>query len=117
MGALAADTGVWQLRTALPLRSTGQAPHWPIPQPYFVPFSFRTSRITHNRGMSAGTSTVVDRPFTVSWKAMTAVSYLLIFTSYHTWFSRGPRATIQPSALPVSYRLHCTLYTHPRARI
>src|SRR6202051_926013 len=77
MGALAAaDTGVWQLRTALPFKCTVHAPHWPIPQPYLVPFSFRTSRITHKRGMSAGTSTVVDRPFTVSWKAMMAVSYL-----------------------------------------
>ena len=78
MGALAAaETGVWQLRTALPFRCTVHAPHWPMPQPYLVPFSFRTSRITHNRGMSAGTSTVLDRPFTVSWKAMTAVSYLV----------------------------------------
>src|SRR3984957_411595 len=78
MGALAAaDTGVWQLLTALPFRCTVQAPHWPMPQPNFVPFSFRTSRITHKRGISAGTSTVLDRPFTVSWKAMRAVSYLL----------------------------------------
>src|ERR1700735_1331212 len=78
MGALAAaDTGVWQLRTGLPLRCTVHAPHCPMPQPYFVPFSFRTSRITHKRGISAGTSTVLDRPFTVSWKAMPAVSYLL----------------------------------------
>ena len=30
----------------------------------FPPFRFRTSRITHNRGMSAGTSTVADLPLT-----------------------------------------------------
>src|SRR5271154_2129319 len=78
MGALAAAaTGGWQLRTALPFRCTVQAPHWPMPQPYLVPFSFKTSRITHNRGISAGTSTVLDRPLTVSWKAITGVSYLL----------------------------------------
>src|ERR1700689_1849612 len=80
MGALAAAaTGVWQLRTALPLRCTVHAPHWPMPQPYFVPFSFRTSRMAHNRGMSAGTSTVVDRPFTVSWKAIGS----LLFVDLH----------------------------------
>src|SRR5271170_7295086 len=85
MGALAAaETGVWQLRTALPFRCTVQAPHWPMPQPYFVPFSFRTSRITHKRGISAGTSTVLDRPFTVSWKAMTVglLSATLHLVSY-----------------------------------
>ena len=60
----AADTGVWQARTARPRRCTVQAPHWPMPQPNLVPFRFRTSRITHSRGISAGTSTVVDRPFT-----------------------------------------------------
>src|SRR5580658_8361607 len=89
MGPLvAAETGVWQLRTALPLRCTVHAPHCPMPQPYFVPLSFRTSRITHKRGMSAGTSTVLDRPFTVSWKAMPAVSYLLSALSMIPVFRR-----------------------------
>ena len=60
IGALAAmDTGVWHDRTGRPRRCTVQAPHWPMPQPNFVPLRFRTSRITHSRGMSAGTSTVV----------------------------------------------------------
>src|ERR1700722_8813040 len=113
MGVLAAaETGVWQLRTALPLRCTVHAPHWPIPQPYFVPFSFRTSRITHSRGISAGTSTVLDRPFTVSWKAMTAVSYLR--TAIRSYlFSGGRKGRLRRCAgaagWNVSYRIHCSL--------
>src|SRR5208282_6728690 len=103
MGAVATETGVWQLRTALPLRCTVQAPHWPIPQPYLVPFSFRTSRITHNRGISAGTSTVLDRPFTVSWKAMMAVSYLL--SAPRIIPVSGIRETEEDS--DVTYRFHC----------
>jgi len=47
-----------------------QAPHWPIPQPYFVPRRFSTSRMTHKRGMSAGASTVAGRPFTVNLYGM-----------------------------------------------
>src|SRR5580704_483161 len=107
MGVLAAaETGVWQLRTALPFRCTVHAPHWPIPQPNLVPFSFRTSRITHNRGMSAGTSTVLDCPFTVSWKAMTVGLLSRIRNSYHICFSSTGCA---PVTL-VCYRRHCSLY-------
>ena len=64
MGPLAADTGVEHERIARPPMLTVQAPHWAMPQPNFVPFRFRTSRITHRRGMSAGTSTVVVFPLT-----------------------------------------------------
>src|ERR1700730_3603137 len=104
----AADTGVWQLRTALPFRCTVHAPHWPIPQPNFVPFSFRTSRITHKRGISAGTSTVLDRPFTVRWKAMTAVSYLLSAPRIIPVFLGSERAQAKRKR-PVYYRSHCNL--------
>ena len=31
-----------------------------MPQPNFVPLRLRTSRITHSKGVSLGTSTVVD---------------------------------------------------------
>src|SRR6516162_770749 len=41
-----------------------------MPHPYLVPFRLRTSRITHSSGVSATTSTVVDRPFTFSLKAI-----------------------------------------------
>src|SRR5689334_25155542 len=66
----AAEIGVWHERTAVPFRCTVHAPHWPIPQPYLVPFRLRTSRTTHSSGVSAATSTVVERPFTLSLKAM-----------------------------------------------
>src|SRR5438067_8830112 len=41
-----------------------------MPQPYFVPGRFSTSRITQSRGMSAGTSTDTAFPFTVRLKAI-----------------------------------------------
>src|SRR5512134_811058 len=43
-----------------------QAPHCPMPQPYLVPVRFSVSRRTQRRGVSGGTSTVTDRPFTTS---------------------------------------------------
>src|SRR6186997_3690453 len=61
----AVDIGVEHDRTALPARCTVHAPHWAMPQPNLVPFRLRTSRSTHNSGMSPGTSTVVAFPFTV----------------------------------------------------
>ena len=71
--APAADTGVEQDRIAWPLAWTVQAPQAPMPQPYFVPFRSSTSRSTHSRGMSGGTSTVVDRPFTFNVTGMASV--------------------------------------------
>src|SRR5579864_1445757 len=69
-GSFTVPTCVWQDRTALPFRWTVQAPQSPAPQPNLVPFMSRTSRRTHNRGVSAGTSTVLDCPFTLSVYAM-----------------------------------------------
>src|SRR3979411_683714 len=57
-------TGVTHARTGLPSRWTVHAPHWAMPQPNFVPLRSRTSRNTHSRGMSAGTSTGDDFPLT-----------------------------------------------------
>src|SRR5690606_25977917 len=51
-------------RIGLLFRWTVHAPHCAMPQPYFVPLRSRTSRSTQSSGMSAGTSTVTDRPFT-----------------------------------------------------
>ena len=45
------------LRTASPLRWTVQAPQRPAPQPNFVPVIRKCSRMTHNSGVSFGTST------------------------------------------------------------
>src|SRR5688572_3810695 len=67
------DTLVRQARVAVPFTRTVQAPHWPTPQPNLVPFILRTSRSTHSRGMSGGTSTVCVRPFTLSEYTMRAL--------------------------------------------
>src|SRR5688572_19424050 len=75
IAALAAcETGKEQERTARPRRCTVQAPHWAIPQPNFVPFKLRTSLMTHKRGVSAGTSTVVVFPFTFRVKGISVNS-------------------------------------------
>src|SRR6266478_7553198 len=57
-------TGNTQERTASPSICTVQAPHCAIPQPNFVPVSPKTSRSTHSKGMSAGTSTDFETPLT-----------------------------------------------------
>ncbi len=56
---------VWQPRTATPSRCTVQAPHMPMPQPNLVPTRPIVSRKTHNRGVSASTSTVCILPLTL----------------------------------------------------
>ena len=48
----AADSGVWQERTAWPSRWTVQAPHSAAPQPNLAPTRPSVSRSTHSRGMS-----------------------------------------------------------------
>src|SRR5262245_20958357 len=63
-------TAVMQERTAAPSMCTVQAPHCATPQPYFVPVRPITSRITHKRGISAGTSTSYAVLLTVSLIAM-----------------------------------------------
>ena len=56
-------SGVWQERTALPSTITVQAPHRPLPQPYFVPVSSRSVRSTHSSVRSPSVSSVVGLPF------------------------------------------------------
>src|SRR5437879_11107262 len=65
-GAFTAEIWVWQALRACPPIWTVQAPHCPIPHPNFVPFMLTTSLSTQRRGMSGGTSTVFDCPFTVN---------------------------------------------------
>ena len=50
-------TGSTQERVARPSTCTVQAPHWAMPQPYFVPVRPRLSRSTHNRGVDGSAST------------------------------------------------------------
>jgi hypothetical protein len=66
----AAEIGVRQERTGCPFRWTVQAPHWPIPQPYLAALRSRMSRSTHSSGMSEGTSTVCEFPFTARAKGI-----------------------------------------------
>src|SRR5262249_24476533 len=61
-----AETLVWQARSALPSRWMVQAPHSPMPQPYFVPTRPSESRRTHNIGVSGATSTEWVLPLTLS---------------------------------------------------
>src|SRR5258706_1443291 len=60
----AAEIGVMQERVATPSRCTVHAPQSAIPHPNFVPVRPSSSRSVHNRGISAGTSTVTDLPLT-----------------------------------------------------
>src|SRR5947207_15666752 len=62
--------GVWQDRVAWPLMCTVQAPHWAMPQPYFVPVSPSSSRSTHSRGVSGADCTVTALPLILSVLAM-----------------------------------------------
>src|SRR3712207_2040122 len=59
-------TGSAQERVATPSMCTVQAPHWAMPQPYFVPVRPICSRIAHKSGVSGSTSTVCTVPFTFS---------------------------------------------------
>ena len=59
-------TGSEQERVAAPSIWTVQAPHWAMPQPYFVPVRPSCSRITHSSGVSGSTSTVWTVPLTLS---------------------------------------------------
>src|ERR1700720_3248742 len=60
-----ADSGSTQDRVGTPRTCTVHAPHCAAPHPNFVPFRSRTSRNTHSRGMSGGTSTVAAFPLTL----------------------------------------------------
>src|SRR4051794_38832932 len=56
--------GVTHERRGWPFRCTVHAPHCAMPQPYFVPVSFSSSRRTHSKGVSASTSTLTFLPLT-----------------------------------------------------
>src|SRR5687767_1795119 len=96
------ETLVRQARVAVPFNRTVQAPHWPTPQPNLVPFILSTSRSTHSRGMSAGTSTVCVRPFTLSEYAMKA----LLDAAHGTQpLNNSPRRRSRAKATPLSVLL------------
>src|SRR5690606_37314106 len=66
-----AESGVTQARPGLPSMSTVQAPHSVMPQPYFVPFIFRSSRSTQSRVASSLTGTVCSCPLMVIFVSAT----------------------------------------------
>src|SRR6266446_4558263 len=68
--------GVMQERVATPSICTVQAPHSAMPQPNFVPVMPRTSRSTHNRGVSPSTSTARPTPLTLIVMAIAASGLL-----------------------------------------
>ncbi|MNR47088.1 hypothetical protein D3C85_1661440 [compost metagenome] len=59
-------TGMMQERRGRPSASTVQAPHWATPQPYLVPVSPSSSRITQSSGVSGATSTWRFVPLIIS---------------------------------------------------
>src|SRR5215471_9957138 len=61
----AALTGSEQDRVATPSTWTVQAPHWAMPQPYFVPVIPIHSLMTHSNGVSGSTSTSFGFPLMV----------------------------------------------------
>jgi hypothetical protein len=62
-----------QERCTSSLMCTEQAPHWAMPQPYFVPVRPTCSRMTHKSGVSASTSTSRTLPLMLSF-AMSILS-------------------------------------------
>src|SRR6266446_3383447 len=60
-----ADAGMRQENMRSPSMCTMQAPHWPAPQPNFVPVSFSSSRSTHRRRVRSGALTLTGLPLTL----------------------------------------------------
>src|ERR1700724_4026598 len=71
-------------RVATPSTRTVQAPHCAMPQPYLVPVRPAFSRIAHNSGVSASTSTSKVLPLIVRF----AIAYPLI-SSIHRLNFKG----------------------------
>src|SRR5258707_96760 len=63
-------TCIWHEKARLPSMCTMQAPHRPVPHPYLVPVSLRSSRSTHNKGVAGGASVDAGLPFTVKFVAI-----------------------------------------------
>src|SRR5262249_24407175 len=62
---LTSSTVTRQDRSARPSMCTVHEPHNPLPHPYFVPVSRRSSRITHKSGWSGGASAKLLWPLIV----------------------------------------------------
>src|SRR5688572_8513170 len=62
----AAETGIEHERSGFPPMCTVHAPHWAIPQPYFVPVRPTKSRRAHNKGIFGSASMVYSFELTLS---------------------------------------------------
>src|SRR5277367_4519767 len=100
------ETCVWHENARLPSMCTMQAPQRPAPQPNLVPVSLSCSRMTHNRGVSAGVSTLTAIPFTVSWKVILLSPFLLHHSHYSPAGHRGPSPQLYVAASVVKRALH-----------
>src|SRR5438045_746539 len=60
-----AEIGVKHARAGFPSRWIVQAPHKPIPHPYFVPVNPKVSRRIHSSGVFGSTSAESSRPLMV----------------------------------------------------
>src|SRR4051794_6533953 len=89
----ASPTGVRQEATLFPLSKTVHARHWPSPQPYFAPVSWKSSRKTSSKGRSASVLTVRDLPLMVKeiveFIALGIRIILALQSELVYWFSSG----------------------------
>ncbi len=75
LAVASAAMGVEQERIGWPSASTVQAPHWAMPQPYFVPVRPSSSRSTHSSGVSGAAVTCTALPFTSSVVVMLGIPW------------------------------------------
>jgi hypothetical protein len=85
----AAATGVAHERMGSPSTCTVHAPHWAMPQPYFVPVNPRSSRNTQSKGVSGSASTSLFRPLTFSMIGIRAllkeIDGASMLAAHETW--------------------------------
>src|SRR5260370_36983723 len=114
------ETGTTQDRVGTPPRWTVQAPQAAMPQPYFVPVIFNSSRKTHSSGVPGATLTSLCWPFTVSLyvsiyalvihscgQGMPDSTHLRVAATNWSWVIGG-NARRLPSALRPGFHAHNT---------
>src|ERR1700739_2153638 len=99
-----AETGVKQERSARPSSNTVQAPHWPSPQPYFVPVKSNCSRRTSNSLVSGSAST--EKEFPLIRRAYLVAISLPPMKSLHQERIQGVVANRRPSDARATMRTH-----------
>src|SRR5918996_907648 len=100
-------------RMATPSMCTVQAPHWAMPQPYLVPVRPTTSRITHSRGISGGTSTSCIAPLIFN---LIAISYVLPLVLWQPFSQGSPTLRLANAAGTSSSILDEIITGQPEAK-